>query len=700
MSSLRGPSGAIWSVGKAGLNDDDDIYADIGGEGEPEDPLPPIPASARSPARDRKQSLESARSHNPPASDARRDATPTAASSTPGASTNPRPTESSTVVLVPQDPEARGERAASASHSALHDVRSKAFRISSPSSASLSPRPSIDSIPSPATDAHPNLPRRSTTSLHTVSTSPDLPRRDRLSAATRATGENTVIRVEAPVLAKKLWQHREDVVAASILEGMEKKEIKRQEIIHELMHTEESYYADVRTLYRVYASGLRASNAATLMKGGPPLLDTSMLAQLDEASKQLMGVSERLSRAMQARVAEALIVLRMDDIIAVHLPALEAAFTLYSDVSVQMRRALTTATPQLQSVIDFLSAGRETRSLPMQAFLLAPVQRLARYPLLLGSILDATVEGALHADTLQTKTKLTGIVKACNDRIRGMEELFQLQDLEVLFDYSRLSAPFLLVRDGVRVVPTRVLLKQGPFELLDVVNGKVHRKSVVEFFLFSDFACYGRRVKAQGKTRYLIFRQMHRSYFDVLPDVGNVAVKPDQKEGLMCLYVYAPEGTATLHLLAPTPHDKARWVDAFEKKKENEEDLYSSVDCPRVRALYDYVPEQPDELAILVGDTIDVLLSRDDGWMKGRLVTPRSSDDRAGWFPASTSFGRARMSLRLGRVRAVRGARWLRQRERERDGQMEREAKQSRGCNWITHVISPLFCLCESEKSS
>ena len=60
--------------------------------------------------------------------------------------------------------------------------------------------------------------------------------------------------------------------------------------------------------------------------------------------------------------------------------------------------------------------------------------------------------------------------------------------------------------------------------------------------------------------------------------------------------------------------------------------LYDFIDpcvCVQVRALYDFIAEEEDELGFCVGDVIEVLERPDPSWWRGRLR------GRSGLFPSN-----------------------------------------------------------------
>ena len=53
-----------------------------------------------------------------------------------------------------------------------------------------------------------------------------------------------------------LWQERPDVVSAGFLKTLDKKEVKRQEAIHEFVLSEAAYLRDLHVLMKVYLQPL------------------------------------------------------------------------------------------------------------------------------------------------------------------------------------------------------------------------------------------------------------------------------------------------------------------------------------------------------------------------------------------------------------------------------------------------------------
>lgn len=76
-------------------------------------------------------------------------------------------------------------------------------------------------------------------------------------------------------------------------------------------------------------------------------------------------------------------------------------------------------------------------NLDLRSFLLLPMQRVTKYPLLLDAAFRKTVEGTSEFKTLQKALQLaTKLATECNETIRKFERIEQLVELENKFLYE------------------------------------------------------------------------------------------------------------------------------------------------------------------------------------------------------------------------------------------------------------------------
>jgi hypothetical protein len=156
----------------------------------------------------------------------------------------------------------------------------------------------------------------------------------------------------------------------------------------------------------------------------------------------------------------------------------------------------------LQALAEFLAAishNPMARGLSVEAYLLVPVQRLTRYPLLVGAILDATsLHDPDHEWVDELRARLIETVKACNERVRTLEDRQTVADIAAVLDWSRLTQGLEVDDD------TRVLVKRGTMELCTFVGAKITKSKPVEVFLFSDLFLYAKPVKVKKTMAFAV----------------------------------------------------------------------------------------------------------------------------------------------------------------------------------------------------
>lgn len=106
---------------------------------------------------------------------------------------------------------------------------------------------------------------------------------------------------------------------------------------------------------------------------------------------------------------------------------------------------------RLNEIFQKASQNPLARGLPVDAFILAPVQRLARYPMLVQAIASRTNSGSADSTALEEAlATFSESVRLCNARLRGLEDHALLQKIASQMDFSRIDQPPPLVKRWVR----------------------------------------------------------------------------------------------------------------------------------------------------------------------------------------------------------------------------------------------------------
>ncbi|OZC11285.1 hypothetical protein X798_01701 [Onchocerca flexuosa] len=288
-----------------------------------------------------------------------------------------------------------------------------------------------------------------------------------------------------------------------------------------------------------------------------------------------------------------------------------------------------------------LENDRLCQGLDMRSFLMLPMQRVTRYPLLMIAILEHTQQDSTNYQTAQIALHLANrIVTYCNEGARHMERIEQLLEIERRLIYKSSDLRRIpLVSSG------RYLVKRGSLMCLNEKHAKKllhsrHQFQNIYIFLFSDIIMLTKK-KINGT--YICKDYSARRFVDIEPVEINdpkllqsvIAHIPLKKPHLfICTLMHNAVGKQVELLLnADSETDRERWLSALRPPActNPKEKIYADWDCPQAVAVHRYSPDQEDELPLEKGDLINILRKMPDGWFYGERVR----DCYGGWFPSS-----------------------------------------------------------------
>uniref|UniRef100_A0A4W5N7U6 Intersectin-1 n=1 Tax=Hucho hucho TaxID=62062 RepID=A0A4W5N7U6_9TELE len=263
-------------------------------------------------------------------------------------------------------------------------------------------------------------------------------------------------------------------------------ERKRQGYTHELIVTEENYVNDLQLVTEVFQK---------------PLLESELLTEKEVAMifvnwKELIMCNIKLLKALRVRKkmsGERMPVKMIGDILTAQLPHMQpyirfCSCQLNGATLIQQK---TDEVPEFKDFVKRLAMDPGCKGMPLSSFLLKPMQRVTRYPLIIKNILENTPEA--HPDHSHLKQALEKAEELCsqvNEGVREKENSDRLEWIQAHVQCEGLSEQ--LVFNSV----TNCL---GPRKFLH--SGKLYKaKSNKELygFLFNDFLLLTQIVKPLG----------------------------------------------------------------------------------------------------------------------------------------------------------------------------------------------------------
>ncbi|NWZ87241.1 ITSN1 protein, partial [Poecile atricapillus] len=273
-----------------------------------------------------------------------------------------------------------------------------------------------------------------------------------------------------------------------LLDMLTPTERKRQGYIHELIVTEENYVNDLQLVTEIFQKPLMESELVTEKE----------VAMIFVNWKELIMCNIKLLKALRVRKkmsGEKMPVKMIGDILTAQLPHMQpyirfCSCQLNGAALIQQK---TDEVPDFKEFVKRLAMDPRCKGMPLSSFLLKPMQRVTRYPLIIKNIIENTPEN--HPDHSHLKHALEKAEELCsqvNEGVREKENSDRLEWIQAHVQCEGLSEQ--LVFNSV----TNCL---GPRKFLH--SGKLYKaKSNKELygFLFNDFLLLTQIIKPLGSS--------------------------------------------------------------------------------------------------------------------------------------------------------------------------------------------------------
>ncbi|GBP78660.1 Ephexin-1 [Eumeta japonica] len=448
---------------------------------------------------------------------------------------------------------------------------------------------------------------------------------------------------------RTLWCEVPEVINSTVLSSLAPTQKRLQEAKFELLTSEASYLNSLNVLETHFASHPALREPHVLKPDDWALLFSNVLP-VRKCSQLLMNELEKCWQ-------ENILLHGLCEIVRQHAERHFHVYVKYCENQALMVRALQRLreNPAFAAALRRLEAHPACQSLSLHSFLMLPMQRVTRLPLLMDAVLknlhEADEEYRGCMDALAT---LNNFVSQCNEGARNterIEEMYRLCEC-IEFPPHMPSPPELgpaVTRRDRR--PRRWLVRSGELTRLvwrseephRLTFGKKYHKIPLHLYLFNDYLVV---TKKRSDDTYLAVDFCPRSLLEVSSGDGGVA-----RHSLLITLLENHEGrTVEMLMSCASETDVSRWSEALRpgtELGENGEAIYAGWDCPQAAAVYAYAPEQPDELPLSEGDVVNVTRKTSEGWYYGE----RLRDGETGWFPGSYTVEIASAHVRARNLR-------------------------------------------------
>ncbi|XP_047244036.1 intersectin-2a isoform X3 [Girardinichthys multiradiatus] len=218
------------------------------------------------------------------------------------------------------------------------------------------------------------------------------------------------------------------------LDTMSPQERKRQGYIHELIHTEETYVEDLELVLEVFYKPMSESGRLTEAEMGAIFVNW----------RELIMCNTRLLNALRERKqtgGQNMPVHLIGDLLASELAHMQP-YICFCSCQLNAAALLQTKThnqPEFKDFLKKVATNYRCKGMPLSSFLLKPMQRLTRYPLLIKNILEHTPDG--HEDRKPLREALERAEELCSQVNEAVREKENVDRLEWMQNHIQCEGP-------------------------------------------------------------------------------------------------------------------------------------------------------------------------------------------------------------------------------------------------------------------
>uniref|UniRef100_A0A673N3A5 Rho guanine nucleotide exchange factor 26 n=1 Tax=Sinocyclocheilus rhinocerous TaxID=307959 RepID=A0A673N3A5_9TELE len=396
--------------------------------------------------------------------------------------------------------------------------------------------------------------------------------------------------------------------------------------IFEVISSEHSYLHSLEILVRLFKNSNELSE--TINKTDHHHL-FSNIVDVCEASKKFF-------KELEDRHQQNIVISDISDIVIRHAQSNFDPYVTYCSNEVYQQRTLQrllNKSPSFKEVLTRIEAHPDCRNLPMISFLILPMQRVTRLPLLMDTICQKTPKDSAPYEACKKALHVVSkLVRKCNEGARTMERTEMMYTINSQLEFK--IKPFPLVSSS------RWMVKRGELTAFVEENGifsKRKSRQQVYFFLFNDVLIVTRKKSEESYTviDYALRDQIcvgscQAEDLNLSPVRGTAGMLTSRQNVASYLFQIRFRSNhsgdnVTMILGVELLNERARWISALGQNNSNNDRM----NAMQVEVTRTYTARQPDELSLQVTDV--VLVSQTvDGWYEGE----RLRDGERGWFLA------------------------------------------------------------------
>ncbi|XP_061868846.1 rho guanine nucleotide exchange factor 16 [Colius striatus] len=431
---------------------------------------------------------------------------------------------------------------------------------------------------------------------------------------------DTTIVVQTYRPAQVTWSQLPEVLEAGILPRISPEERRRQEAMFEIITSEYSYMHSLGVLVCHFMRSEELKETMTQTEHHHLFSNIS----------DILTVSTSFFEALEKRHQENVLIPDISDIVEEHASSHFSPYISYCSNEVYQQRTLQkllNINPLFKETLKQIERKPECGGLPLISFLILPMQRVTRLPLLLDTVCQKTKAGtAAYGAATRALKAISKLVKNCNEGARAMERTEQMYTLQKQLKFGK-KKPFPLIS------ASRWLLKRGELQLLLAEDGGIFCRGagrLCHLLLFNDVLILTKK-KSEESYTVINYATLDHVTVEKVESVDPPSPAAGRAGGHLLRVAMEKDSEGRREevvLAAETLSERARWITALMHREKETPDTTPKGELRQVEITCAYLAKQADELSLQQADVV-LVLGEEDGWCWGE----RLRDGERGWFP-------------------------------------------------------------------
>ncbi|XP_066591175.1 uncharacterized protein Exn [Prorops nasuta] len=427
---------------------------------------------------------------------------------------------------------------------------------------------------------------------------------------------------------RTLWCQTPQVISSGLLKRLANEEKKVQEAKFEIITSEASYLNSLHVLQNEFLNNSELVN---------DILTVTEREKLFGGVPSILAESERFLSELETVWKEDLLLYTLPDVLLKYAERCLDIYVSYCSnqvtIDIALKELRTRKGHKFLDMISQIETRPACQSLSLHSFLMLPMQRITRLPLLADAVLSKlSIEHEERPLWEKVLSNFSYIVAECNEGARLASQIAEMESLAKKLEYpSKIKQVPLTDRCLVRSGPLVQLSSKADIEY-KLTFGKRFQKVPLYLLLLTDYILVTKLKHNTHEDTYSVIDTCKRNLLTLEP-VGEDSPFAGRNAMILTLLENHAGRQTEYVLMCDSTTERERWLKAVSPPNPGlvGETLYETWDCPQVMALYSYSPAQPDELSLQPGDTINVLRKMADGWYHGEKLL----HGEQGWFPGN-----------------------------------------------------------------